>query len=97
MEENKDLRGLDLRAEHFRTRLNLLINESNLTPSLALYILKDVVREVENLYNQSVDIQYKRFCEIANAEEDNLDENSKQDKSQEEEENLNENSDNKSE
>lgn len=96
MEEDKDLRGLDLRAEHFRTRLNLLINESNLTPSLALYILKDVVREVENLYNQSVDIQYKRFCEIANAE-NNLNENSEQDKSQKKEENLNENSDNKSE
>lgn len=96
MEENKDLRGLDLRAEHFRTRLNLLINESNLTPSLALYILKDVVREVENLYNQSVDIQYKRFCEVVNAE-DNLDENSEQNKPQKEEENLNKNLDNKSE
>ena len=74
----------------------MLIKESNLTPSLDLYILKYDVREVENLYNQSVDIQYKRFCEIANAE-NNLNENSEQDKPQEEEENLNENSDNKSE
>lgn len=96
MKEDKDLRGLDLRAEHFRTRLNLLINESNLIPSLVLYILKDVVREVENLYNQSVDIQYKRFCEVVNAE-DNLDENSEQNKPQKEEENLNKNLDNKSE
>ena len=37
--EQVDTRGLDLRAEHFKTRLNLLINDSNLVPSMILYIL----------------------------------------------------------
>ena len=47
MEENKDLRGLDLRADNFKTQLNLLINDSNLIPSLILYILKDTTKEIE--------------------------------------------------
>lgn len=68
--EEKDLRGLDLRADNFKTQLNLLINESNLVPSMVLYILKDCVREIELLYNQAVSYQYEEFCKIVNKEEE---------------------------
>ena len=75
MEESKDLRGLDLRADHFKIQLNNLINDSNLIPSLILYILKDTTKEIEQLYNQAVSYQYQQFCEAAKAEE-NLNKNS---------------------
>ena len=87
--ENKDLRGLDLRADHFKTQLNNLINESNLTPSIVLYILKDTTREIEQLYNQAVSYQYQQFCEAVNAEE-NLNKNS-EDEAKENEDNFNKN------
>lgn len=89
MEENKDLRGLDLRADNFKIQLNLLINDSNLVPSLILYILKDTTREIEQLYNQTVSYQYQQFCEAAKAEE-NLNKNS-EDEAKENEDNFNEN------
>lgn len=89
MEENKDLRGLDLRADNFKTQLNLLINDSNLIPSLILYILKDTTKEIEQLYNQAVSYQYQQFCDAAKAEE-NLNKNS-EDEAKENEDNFNEN------
>lgn len=89
MEENKDLRGLDLRADNFKTQLNLLINDSNLIPSLILYILKDTTKEIEQLYNQAVSYQYQQFCDAAKAEE-NLNKNS-EDEAKENEGNFNEN------
>lgn len=89
MEENKDLRGIDLRADHFKTQLNSLINNSNLVPSLILYILKDTTREIEQLYNQAVSYQYQQFCDTAKAEE-NLNKNS-EDETKENEDNFNEN------
>lgn len=67
--EQVDTRGLDLRAEHFKTRLNLLINDSNLVPSMILYILKDTTREIQDLYNKAVEYQYNKFCEEAKEQE----------------------------
>lgn len=87
--ENKDLRGFDLRADNFKIQLNNLINESNLIPSMVLYILKDTTREIEQLYNQAVSYQYQQFCEAAKAEE-NLNKNS-EDEAKENEDNFNEN------
>lgn len=87
--ENKDLRGFDLRADNFKTQLNNLINESNLIPSMVLYILKDTTREIEQLYNQAVSYQYQQFCEAAKAEE-NLNKNS-EDGIKENKDNFNEN------
>lgn len=87
--ENKDLRGFDLRADNFKTQLNNLINESNLTPSIVLYILKDTTREIEQLYNQAVSYQYQQFCEAAKAEE-NLNKNS-EDEIKENKDNFNKN------
>ena len=89
MEENKDLRGIDLRADHFKTQLNSLINNSNLVPSLILYILKDTTKEIEQLYNQAVSYQYQQFCEVAKAEE-NLNKNS-EDETKENKGNFNKN------
>lgn len=87
--ENKDLRGFDLRADNFKTQLNNLINESNLIPSMVLYILKDTTREIEQLYNQAVSYQYQQFCEAAK-EEESLNKNS-EDETKENENNFNEN------
>lgn len=89
MEESKDLRGLDLRADNFKTQLNNLINESNLIPSMVLYILKDTTKEIEQLYNQAVSYQYQQFCEAAKAEE-KINKNS-EDEAKENEDNFNEN------
>lgn len=61
---NEDIRGIDLKADNFQTQLVLLINNSNLPPSLIMYILKDIYNEVSNLYTQSVSQQYQNFCEI---------------------------------
>ena len=60
--EEKDTRGYDLRAENFRMQLNNLISNSNLYPSTIYYMLKDTLLQIENLYNQAVDLQYKKFC-----------------------------------
>lgn len=82
MEEKKqvDTRGLDLRAEHFKTRLNLLINDSNLVPSMILYILKDTTREIQDLYNKAVEYQYNKFCEEAKEQETAQEEKEEDDK-----------------
>ena len=61
--EEKDTRGYDLRAENFRMQLNNLISNSNLYPSTIYYMLKDTLLQIENLYNQAVDLQYKKFCD----------------------------------
>ena len=66
--ENKDTRGYDLRVDNFRTQLESLINNSGLYPSTVLYLLKDITNEVNSIYNQAVNIQYKNFCEEANKE-----------------------------
>lgn len=70
MKENEDIRGIDLRADHFKIQLNSLINNSNLVPSLILYILKDTTREIEQLYNQAVSYQYQQFCEVTKTEKE---------------------------
>lgn len=78
--EQVDTRGLDLRAEHFKTRLNLLINDSNLVPSMILYILKDTTREIQDLYNKAVEYQYNKFCEEAEQQETAQEEKEEDDK-----------------
>ena len=66
----KDIRGIDLKADNFKTQLINIINNSNLPPSLIMYILKDIYEEVVSLYNKSVSQQYEEMCEIAKKEKE---------------------------
>lgn len=67
-QEDEDIRGLDLRVEHFRLQLDNLINDAHLSAGTVLYILKDYVNGVQNVYNQSVNAQYQIFCEESKKE-----------------------------
>lgn len=71
----EDTRGIDLKADNFKTQLTLVINKSNLPPSLVLYILKDIYYEVNDLYKQSVSKQYQDFCETEKEEQTAAQEN----------------------
>lgn len=66
----KDIRGIDLKADNFKTQLISLINDSNLPSSLVMYILKDMLNEVSVLYTQSAANQYEEFCKAAAQEND---------------------------
>lgn len=77
--ENKDLRGYDLRADNFKTQLLNIINSSNLPSFAVMYILKDTLNEVEKIYNNAVNEQYRQFCEQTKEEEDNINNSSEKD------------------
>lgn len=66
----KDIRGIDLKADNFKTQLISIVNNSNLPPSLIMYILKDIYEEVVGLYNKSVSQQYEEMCEMAKKEKE---------------------------
>lgn len=65
MKQNEDIRGFDLKVEHFNTQLINLINSSNLPVSVIYYILKDTTDELNRLYKQTAEEQYQEFCEAA--------------------------------
>lgn len=76
MEENKDIRGFDLRVDNLRTQLANVINSANLPSSVVFFVLKDVLMEVNNLYILDAKNQYQQFCEEAQEkikEEEELD------------------------
>lgn len=62
-EENKDIRGFDLQVDNFKQQLISLINQSNMPSVIIYYVLKDLLLESENLYNNTVSKQYTDFCE----------------------------------
>lgn len=65
MEENKDIRGFDLRVDNLRTQLANVINGANLPSSVVFFVLKDVLMEVNDLYILDAKNQYQQFCEEA--------------------------------
>lgn len=69
VKEDEDTRGMTLRAEHFRLQLTNLINYSKIDISTMKYILKDILNEVDILYEKMVSEQYQEFCEAAKLEE----------------------------
>lgn len=69
----KEIRGLDLRADNFRTQLMVVINESNLPISLIMYIMKDMLNEITDLYIQTAAKQYEEFCIAAQKEQEEQD------------------------
>lgn len=68
MEENKDIRGFDLKVDNFRTQLANVINMANLPASVIFFVLKDVLMEVNDLYILNAKNQYQQFCEEAQEE-----------------------------
>ena len=69
--EEQDLRGYDLKADNFKNQLLQLINNSNLNISTIYYIVKDVCRDLQDLFNQMASQQYKEFCEEVNKQQEN--------------------------
>ena len=64
MEENNDIRKDNLKADNFNSVLLRDIHNSNLPVSTIYYILKDILNEIEMLYHQQADKEYKEFCEV---------------------------------
>jgi hypothetical protein len=62
--------GFDLRVESFQARLAALINNADLPTSMIMYILKDYYNQIYTLYQKNVDRQYAEFCEEANKEKE---------------------------
>ena len=60
MEE--DIRGFDLRVEHFKLQLTNIINACNLPISIIKLILKELSDEAQQIYTEEIDKQYKKFC-----------------------------------
>ena len=52
------------------------INDAHLEVGMVFLILKDIIRDVENIYTEQVQKEYKEFCDEANAEADNTNEES---------------------
>lgn len=66
MEE--DFRKPSLKIDNFNSSLVRDINMSGLQIGEIYYVLKSIFKDVENLYNQQVEAEYKEFCDKANAE-----------------------------
>lgn len=74
MEE--DTRKTNLKIQHLRDIILRDINDAHLEVGAVFLILKDIIRDVENIYTEQVQKEYKEFCDEANAEADNTNEES---------------------
>lgn len=62
MNETEDLRKDNLRIDNFKTALVREIAASHLSVGIIYYVLKDTLNEIENLYTQQANQEYKEFC-----------------------------------
>lgn len=74
MEE--DTRKTNLKIQHLRDIILRDINDAHLEVGAVFLILKDIIRDVENIYIEQVQKEYKEFCNEANAEADKTNEES---------------------
>ena len=74
MEE--DTRKTNLKIQHLRDIILRDINDAHLEVGAVFLILKDIIRDVENIYTEQVQKEYKEFCDEANAEADKINEES---------------------
>ena len=72
----KDTRKENLRMQHLKEMITRDINNAHLEAGVVYFIIKDILKEVENIYNEQLQIEYKEFCDEANAEADKTNENS---------------------
>lgn len=68
MEE--DIRKTNLKIQHLRDIILRDINDAHLEVGMVFLILKDIIRDVESIYTEQVQKEYKEFCDEANAEAD---------------------------
>lgn len=71
MEDNQQQQYKNLKARSFETQLLNLINSSELDCATGYYILRDVVRQIEVIYNESADKEYAQFCEDNTKDKEN--------------------------
>lgn len=88
MEE--DTRKTNLKIQHLRDIILRDINDAHLEVGVVFLILKDIIRDVENIYTEQVQKEYKEFCDEANAEADKTNEESSSDAEEPAVENINE-------
>ena len=74
MEE--DTRKTNLKIQHLRDIILRDINDAHLEVGMVFLILKDIIRDVENIYTEQVQKEYKEFCDEANLETDKTNEKS---------------------
>ena len=74
MEE--DTRKTNLKIQHLRDIILRDINDAHLEVGMVFLILKDIIRDVENIYTEQVQKEYKEFCDEANLEADKTNEKS---------------------
>ena len=74
MEE--DTRKTNLKIQHLRDIILRDINDAHLEVGMVFLILKDIIRDVENIYTEQVQKEYKEFCDGANLEADKINEKS---------------------
>lgn len=74
MEE--DIRKENLKIQHLESMILRDINDSNLQVGPVYFVLKSILKDVENIYNKQVETEYKEFCDAANAEADKTNEKS---------------------
>lgn len=74
MEE--DTRKTNLKIQHLRDIILRDINDAHLEVGAVFLILKDIIRDVENIYTEQVQKEYKEFCDEANVEADKTNEKS---------------------
>lgn len=72
MEE--DTRKTNLKIQHLRDIILRDINDAHLEVGMVFLILKDIIRDVENIYTEQVQKEYKEFCDEANAGADKTNE-----------------------
>ena len=68
MNKTEDLRKDNLRIDNFKTALVREIAASHLSVGIIYYVLKDTLNEIENLYTQQANQEYKEFCAAATQE-----------------------------
>lgn len=74
MEE--DTRKTNLKIQHLKDIILRDINDAHLQAGVVFLILKDIIRDVENIYTEQVQKEYKEFCDEANTEADKTNEES---------------------
>ena len=85
MNNEQNLKKDNLKIDNLKNMIIRDINFSNLPVGIAYYILKDVFNEVEKLYNEQVNQEYKEFCDLMNKEDAETDKTNEESNSEDEE------------
>lgn len=56
-------KGIDLATKEFQDALTFVINSSGLPPVITKYVLKDLLKEIENVETNAISVQSKEYLE----------------------------------